>query len=144
MAADRSTWINAAVTALRRGGIDAVRVETLAEELRVTKGSFYWHFRDRADLLRALLESWEAETDWLVGEAHREAQPGDRLLAFFALAAAPRVYPPATAIFAWARRDSAVARRVAATEEKRIAFIETQLSDSGIAKREARRRAEIG
>jgi glycosyltransferase involved in cell wall biosynthesis len=33
-------------------------VEPLAKDLGVTKGSFYWHFRDRADLLEAMLEEW--------------------------------------------------------------------------------------
>jgi AcrR family transcriptional regulator len=144
MAADRNAWVHAAVAALRRGGVDAVRVEPLARGLGVTKGSFYWHFRDRRDLLQALLASWEEETDWLIGESSRHAVPADRLLSFFATVAETRVYPPDTAIFAWARRDRAVARRAAATEEKRIAFVETQLRDSGIGPREARRRAEIG
>src|ERR1043166_4405810 len=106
-AADRKAWIHAAIAALRRGGVEAVRVETLATDLGVTKGSFYWHFRDRDELLQALLASWEEETDWLIGEAGRQAAPADRLLSFFATVAATRVYPPDTAIFAWARADRA-------------------------------------
>ena len=40
-------------------GIEAVRVELLARDLNVSKGSFYWHFRDRNDLLERLLDDWE-------------------------------------------------------------------------------------
>ncbi|MCF8480049.1 MAG: TetR/AcrR family transcriptional regulator [Rhodospirillum sp.] len=53
-----SAWIKAALRAMARDGISAVRVEVLAKELGVTKGGFYWHFKDRADLLSRLLEDW--------------------------------------------------------------------------------------
>ena len=53
-------WLKAATRRLASGGIAAVAVETLARDLAVTKGSFYWHFRDRAALLKALLADWEA------------------------------------------------------------------------------------
>ena len=49
-------WLRAGLEALRKGGVGAVRVERLAEDVGVTKGSFYWHFRDRRDLLDAMLD----------------------------------------------------------------------------------------
>src|SRR4051812_49828529 len=55
----REDWIAAGLKALARGGPEAVRVEPLARELGATKGSFYWHFQDRAALLQALLDDWE-------------------------------------------------------------------------------------
>jgi len=48
-------WLRAARLALLRGGVEAVRVEKLARDLGVTKGSFYWHFKDRDELLELLL-----------------------------------------------------------------------------------------
>jgi AcrR family transcriptional regulator len=36
-----------------------VAVEPLAERLGATKGSFYWHFRDRNALLEAAVAQWE-------------------------------------------------------------------------------------
>ena len=41
------------------GGLDAVRIEKLAEALGVTKGGFYWHFDDRRALLEEMLDTWE-------------------------------------------------------------------------------------
>ena len=46
-------WIEAATEVLVDHGIDSVRVDVLAQQLQVTRGSFYWHFRDREELLRA-------------------------------------------------------------------------------------------
>lgn len=56
----RQHWIDAALRTLAALGIEAVRVERLAADLKVTKGSFYWHFANREALLLATLEAWEA------------------------------------------------------------------------------------
>ncbi len=55
----RNDWLDAAFNAVVEGGFDAVRVLTLADTLGVTRGSFYWHFTDHADLLAALLLRWQ-------------------------------------------------------------------------------------
>jgi AcrR family transcriptional regulator len=51
-------WLDAAFHVLARNGVEAVRVEPLAKTLNVTKGSFYWHFKDRSALLDGMLLSW--------------------------------------------------------------------------------------
>lgn len=140
--AQRQDWIGAAVAALRHGGVDAVRVEPLARGLGVTKGSFYWHFADRAELLEAVLALWEQETVALVAEASRGETPAERLQQFFRLAAANESYPPDAAIFAWAASDALVARRAEATEARRIEFLRRQLRASGLDEDEAARRAD--
>lgn len=48
--------------AVATGGLDAVRVDPLARQLGVTRGSFYWHFADREALLKATLDCWEARS----------------------------------------------------------------------------------
>ena len=55
----REEWADAALAALARGGPSAVAVEPIARTLGVTKGSFYWHFKERDDLLVAALGRWE-------------------------------------------------------------------------------------
>lgn len=54
----RDDWLDAAFQAAIGGGFGAVRVLTLADTLGVTRGSFYWHFADRAELVRALIDRW--------------------------------------------------------------------------------------
>ena len=56
----RQNWIDGALRVLAAQGVDAVRVERLAGDLKVTKGSFYWHFKNREALLLAVLQAWEA------------------------------------------------------------------------------------
>lgn len=57
---DRGNWIESAIDVLAREGVAGLRVEVLAKRCGVTKGSFYWHFKDRQDLLAAILEHWRA------------------------------------------------------------------------------------
>src|SRR5580658_9384706 len=58
----RGKWIEHGLRALAAGGPEAVRIESLAEGLGVTRGSFYWHFRDRQALLEEMLDRWEKST----------------------------------------------------------------------------------
>lgn len=55
-------WVEAGIRRLIRVGIQGVEVLDLARDLGVTKGSFYWHFRQRSDLLRAILRRWRRVT----------------------------------------------------------------------------------
>ena len=63
---NRDDWLDAAFKAVVEGGFDNVRVLVIADALGVTRGSFYWHFADHAELIAALLARWKAreiETD---------------------------------------------------------------------------------
>jgi Bacterial regulatory proteins, tetR family len=57
-----NTWIEAGLRALSAGGVDAVRIELLAQQLNVTRGSFYWHFQDRQAFLEQMLDTWERKS----------------------------------------------------------------------------------
>jgi AcrR family transcriptional regulator len=57
---NQDAWLDAAFSAAVEHGFDGVRVLTLADTLGVTRGSFYWHFKDHAALITALLERWLA------------------------------------------------------------------------------------
>jgi AcrR family transcriptional regulator len=54
----RDDWLDAAHAAVVEGGFDKLRVLSIAKALRVTRGSFYWHFTEHADLLADLLTRW--------------------------------------------------------------------------------------
>ncbi|AZP13503.1 TetR/AcrR family transcriptional regulator [Undibacterium parvum] len=54
----RDAWLDAAFRAVVEAGFDNIRVLVLADKLGVTRGSFYWHFADHAELVSALLTRW--------------------------------------------------------------------------------------
>jgi AcrR family transcriptional regulator len=126
---DNDDWLKAARVALLKGGVEAVRVEKLARDLHVTKGSFYWHFKDREELLDLLLREWEQELlkdiiPRLKGRRGREAL---RLLLRLMVKRVPLgeegILPSDAAIFTWASVSPAVARRVNLAERKRIELL---------------------
>jgi AcrR family transcriptional regulator len=134
-------WINAAFQKLAREGIDSVRVEVLARELSVSKGSFYWHFRDREELLTQMLDRWErSEAEWLANEEFRGAErpnPATRWARFVARASEPDVMRSEVAIHAWARRDARVAARLAVIEGRKTRVTADVLQDIGFTKESA-------
>jgi AcrR family transcriptional regulator len=74
-------WVGAARAALAEGGVEAVAIEPLARRLGVTKGSFYWHFKDRRALLEATLRRWEKEsTEARISASRRISDPRERLI----------------------------------------------------------------
>lgn len=52
-------WIESAIDVLAKEGISGLRIEALAKHCGVTKGSFYWHFKDKQALLDVLLDQWK-------------------------------------------------------------------------------------
>jgi len=55
----RDNWLDEAFKAVVAGGFENVKVLSMAEKLKVTRGSFYWHFSDHADLIDSLLMRWK-------------------------------------------------------------------------------------
>ena len=51
-------WLEAAYGALLESGVDSVRILPLAKRLGLSRTSFYWFFKDREELLGALLTRW--------------------------------------------------------------------------------------
>lgn len=55
---DAEAWVEAAIEIMAERGVDGIRVDTLAQQLGVTKGSFYYHFKDRQALLISVMNYW--------------------------------------------------------------------------------------
>jgi AcrR family transcriptional regulator len=120
----RGAWIEAALQALGTGGPDAVRVEALAAGLGVSKGGFYWHFKDRQALLEEMLDSWEKTVveDVITSIESQPADPRAKLQQLFELA--PSVdFAVELALRDWSRRDSDVAERLHRIDNRRMAYL---------------------
>lgn len=57
--ATEEMWLGAAYDVLTESGVEAVKVMPLAKRLGLTRTGFYWHFKDRAALLEAMIKRWE-------------------------------------------------------------------------------------
>jgi AcrR family transcriptional regulator len=140
-------WIEAATEVLVDQGIDHVRVDVLATELGVTRGSFYWHFRDREDLLRRVLQAWRERATVALTRRLESARPdpGEQLRDAASLPFRGRAAAKAArielAIRAWARRDEMAREAVDEADAARLAHHERIFGALGFAGEEARCRA---
>jgi AcrR family transcriptional regulator len=131
----RKEWLRAARLALLKGGVGEVRVERLARSLHVTKGSFYWHFKDREELLEVLLREWEEELlrDIIPRLKGRRGRAGLQLLLQLLVQRVPLgeegILPSDAAMYTWASVSPAVARRVNQAERKRIELLKQMIRD---------------
>ncbi|PAT32466.1 TetR family transcriptional regulator [Vandammella animalimorsus] len=122
-------WIDAAMDLLVQKSIDAVNVDALSKRLGITRGSFYWHFTDREDLLARLLESWrDASTHQVIVRFERQgATPKELIAELLSLPqrgqSAKRAASIELAIRAWARRDELAYQAVAAVDAHRLSYI---------------------
>jgi len=113
-------------------GVDAVRVERLAATMRVTKGSFYWHFKDRGALLAAVLSGWQAQG----------GTPADRLCSLLTIIAQDDGRLD-QAIRFWSAQDAKVRSVQRQVDERRPTYLDGLFRDLGFARVEASARARL-
>lgn len=146
---DVNAWTDAALSALARHGIDRVRVELLAKDLSVTKGSFYWHFKDRDALLAMMLDRWRKRaTLGLIERIDRAASsPRERLQQLLQLPFKGRSASQAAdvelAIRLWGRSDPRASAALAEVDELRLRYIATLFEQAGLPADLARPRAVL-
>ncbi|MDC0936945.1 TetR/AcrR family transcriptional regulator [Pirellulales bacterium] len=118
-------WLGRALEVLREEGIQGVRVERVARDLGVTKGSFYWHFKDRPDLHRSILRYWTEQYNDVVVENREflDTEPAKGLLAAITRVREEGLDKYELAMRAWADHDSEADEVVRAAYEKRSAFV---------------------
>ncbi|KUL34003.1 TetR/AcrR family transcriptional regulator [Streptomyces regalis] len=135
-------WSTAALRAMAHGGVAAVSVNALAGELGTTRGSFYWHFKDRDALLTAALEVWEEDnTTALISELGDITDPRQRLTALFTTALGQHdINGLEPAIVAHADHP-AVAPILRRVTDRRIAYLTDLYTNLGLAPAPARRQA---
>jgi AcrR family transcriptional regulator len=140
----REDWIEAALQALADGGAAGLAVERLAAQLGTTKGSFYWHFKDREELITEALGAWERDvTDAAIERMKEIADPVERLHVLMVAATEleerehfdVRLLPSAS--------DPIVGEVVKRVQRKRLAFLAQAFRDAGFPPAESRTRARL-
>lgn len=143
----RQDWLSAARAILIAEGVEQVKVLTIGARLKVARSSFYWYFRNRQDLLDALLEDWEA-TNTAILVAHVE-RPAETITAavcnFFRCFIDPALFDQRLdfAVREWARRDTSVRRVIDQADDTRLAALAAMFRRYGYPADEADIRARI-
>ena len=140
----KDDWVTAAIDAIGLGGIAGIAVEPIAKAIGTTKGSFYWHFTNRDELVAATLQRWEElATKTVIDNVAELADPMARLRQLLQV------------VFGHEREDRIEARivlapfdpRVTPTVERvtalRIEFLVTLFRGLGFSRATAAKRARI-
>ncbi len=139
------SWVRVALKTLHEEGIGQVRVERLAKDLGVTKGSFYWHFKDRQNLLDNVLEYWfhtMTETVFEVARRFR-GEPKARMYAVLEDITRKDRAGYDLAVRAWARFDKKAEAAVRDIDNQRLGFLRQLFRDVGFDEQEAELRGRL-
>lgn len=131
----REQWLAASLDTLRRDGIDQIRVLALAQQLGVSRSSFYWYFQSRENLLDELLAAWAAKnTASIVDRARRPASTiTAAVLGIFECWTDDRYFDPKldAAVRTWAGRDVAVEAAVVGADQTRLDALDAMFARHG-------------
>lgn len=141
----KSDWLQAAIEELSLHGIEGVKVLPLSAKLGVSRGSFYWHFQDREELLRSLLAFWEEElTDSVIEQSNAMGgTPRQQVEEVLTNVLVNRRNRYDTAVAAWGMSDQHAAKRYARVLRKRLKFLTSILGRAGINREDAEFRTRM-
>jgi AcrR family transcriptional regulator len=135
----QNDWIAAGFRALTPGGPQAIRIEAIARELGVSKGSFYWHFKDALAFKRAMLTHWAGiATKNIISEVTESGpDPRGQLRRLIEIVTDNRSDRyggklAEAAIRDWARYDADADSTVRAIDQQRLAFLQSLFAASGV------------
>ena len=139
----KKSWLDAALQALASGGIYQVRVESLAKKLGVTKGSFYWHFKDREQFLDELLNFWaEQSTQAVIANPNYPTDSKARVKAVAEDIVRHDLGKMDPHIRSWTQYDKRRARVVAKIDKVRFEFLRDLFLATGFSMSDSDLRAQ--
>jgi AcrR family transcriptional regulator len=143
----REAWIAAARKVLEKRGIAEVKIDWLARQLKVTRGSFYFHFSSLEDLHNGLLEQWR-QNNCRPFQDMRDAAEIDGLQFFTAIVHVWVNEDPFSplldlAVRDWSRTSKKLAREVAEMDTLRISLLTHAFRALGYSQDESLVRARI-
>jgi AcrR family transcriptional regulator len=136
-------WVDQGLKALASSGFTALKAEPLAKALRVSRGSFYWHFADIAAFHAAILARWhEVAAEQIIANVEAASKDEDPLALLLRRVFGERLMLE-RAVRTWASVDPAARTAVQAIDRRRLNYVDGLLAESGLSAELARARAQI-
>ena len=141
----REEWLHRALDLFVKEGKVKLRIESLVKSIGVTKGSFYWHFKDREDFIISLSQYWlDFCTSQVVDLVNQQGGDAKKRL-FFLM---KTVFEKDAGKYdltmrAWAASNPEVARLVRRSDEQRIATVSKLFHEMGFRGKELKGRTDI-
>lgn len=136
-------WINYGLDVLEKTGHEALKADLLAKGLKVSRGSFYWHFKDLNDFHLALVTAWkEQNTEAIIADLEQVPQGHEKVEALLAHCLETEL-PREAAMRRWSGISTIVAKAVQTVDEVRFKFLFAVLKSQGLSDDIARERATL-
>jgi AcrR family transcriptional regulator len=141
----KAEWLGLALEVLATEGVQGVRIERLGRDLGVAKAGFYWHFRDRNDLMQSILAYWKDEYTAIVTKNTDllEGDPKKRLHETMVMILDHDLTKYDLAIRDWAAHDPSAAKAVKSVYRMRLEFVRSIFSDLGFRGRQLEMRTRL-
>lgn len=138
-------WLQHGLKTLKTSGYAGLKADLMAKSLGVSRGSFYWHFKDLGAFQIRLLDHWqETTTERVIEEIERNRaarQPLEDLMSRAFLGEALGRLDQAIRL--WAQYDPEVARRLLAVDKMRLGYLTQLFEENGLAEKDASRTARF-
>ena len=138
-----SDWLDQGFKTLAKDGFTALKAEPLAKAMRVSRGSFYWHFADIAAYHAAILARWhEVAAEQIIANVEAASKDENPLALLLRRVFSERLMLE-RAVRTWASVDPAARAAVQAIDRRRLSYVESLLTQTGLSAELARARAQI-
>lgn len=133
-------WINLGLSELRDSGYKALNAQGLSKKLNVSRGSFYWHFKDIGEFKSEVIHAWrKTATENIINAVNRAGTPRLRLESLIKeTLRSPKIE---LSVRAWAAASKLVAKSASEIDAHRYAFVENLLREIGVAERDIKYRS---
>ncbi len=141
----KADWLSCALEVFRQEGEPGVKIVALARKLEINKAGFYWHFKDRNDLMDQLFDLWVHEFTEVVTENTilKNLPPKERLLATMNMIYDHNLGELDVHFNAWALKDRAIKKKVERVTARRVAYLKELFLQAGCKEPQAQMRAEL-
>ena len=129
----KEEWLHRALELFVKGGNVKLRIDSLVKSIGVTKGSFYWHFKDRKDFIVSLSKYWvDYSTLQVVDIVNQQwGNPKKCLLILMKTVFEKDLGKYDLTMRAWAAMNPEVAKIIRKTDEQRIATVSKLFYEMG-------------
>jgi AcrR family transcriptional regulator len=141
----RNEFLARSLDVLSEEGEAKLRIDRLVSQLGVTKGSFYWHFENRADFVRSLAEYWvDTSTRAVIDDIGAQTgSPEDRLFNLMKMISRQDLAGHDLAMRTWAFHEPEIAPVVRKVDRMRLTFVRGLFREMGFEGDELETRTRI-
>jgi len=129
----KDQWLIKALDTLETSGVEAVKIERLAKAFGISRSGFYWHFKNRQDLLEHLLDFWVNEYTGVLTDNPDviELDPKKRLYTTMEMIRNKHLTKYDLAMTSWAKLNPQVNRVVKKVVEMRLDYLRAIFAELG-------------